>query len=183
MGARFVSPHRNYSHGIRAHVPAHLGPDGKMVPEVTPLSADFTPDWRRDEDIALAKSVFTFRGLPIHENGQTIDPTYRIAVYDSELAKLRDGLSDEDEAFIVEALRHNGPIGQMYVEVLPVAASKPWNGYDDLEDADRIAELAVAIQCDLAQVILYEQQNANRADVLDALQAVGESAETIIVSA
>jgi len=105
-------------------------------------------------------------------------------VFDSEVAKLQNGWTDEEEAEVVEALRHNGPIGQMYVEVVPAPADKPWNGYDELEDAARIAELAVAINADLAQVILYETQNANRYFVIEALEAAKADAdETIIVSA
>lgn len=182
--ARFVSPHRNYSHGVRSEVEAHLGPDGVMVPYQRHLSADFGPDLRTDEDLNLAKSVFTFRGLPIYENGQPVDPAFRVSVFDSEVAKLQNGWTDEEEAMVVEALLHNGPIGQMYVEVVPTPAEKPWNGYDELEDAARIAELAVAINADLEQVIRYEAENANRFYVLEALEAAKADAdETIIVSA
>lgn len=182
--ARFVSPHRNYSHGVREEKPQRLGPYGEHLPEQKALIADFGPDLRNDDDLALAKSTFTFRGLPIRENGQTIDPAYRISVFDSEVAKLRLGWTDEEEALVVDTLRNNGPIGQMYVEVLPVAASKPWNGYDELDDAARIVELALGINADIEQVALYEKQNQNRAEVLDALAALDTAAsETIIVSA
>jgi hypothetical protein len=182
--ARFVSPHRNYSHGVRSERAAHLGPDGVMVPEVSRLSADFTPDLRTDEDIALAKSTFTFRGLPIWENGQTVDPTYRISVFDSEVAKMQNGWSDADEAEVVEALRHNGPIGTMYVEFVPVAPEIPWPGYDDLSDVERIVDLAVGINADLDKVLAYERVNQDRPEVLAALEAAQADAnETIIVSA
>ena len=182
--ARFVSPHRNYAHGVRPEIEAHLGPDGVMVPKQTALSADFGPDLRTDEDVTLAKSVFTFKGMPIYENGQELDPSYRISVFDSEVAKLQNGWSDEDEAAVVEALRFNGPVGQMYVEVVPVPAEKPWNGYDDLTDASRIVDLAIGTGADLSQVAAYESENLNREDVLWALQsAQAEAAETITVSA
>ena len=182
--ARFVSPHRSYAHGVRSAREAYLGPDGQMVPEVTALEAAFTPDLRTDEDIAIAKSTFKFRGMPIYESGQEVDPTYRISVFDSEVAKLQNGWTDDDEAFVVETLRHNGPIGQMYVEVIPVPAEKPWNGYDELTDADRIVDLAIGIGADLSKVIAYETENANREAVIDALQAtLTEADETIIVSA
>lgn len=181
--ARFVSQHRNFSLGVRGTVPAHLGPDGVMVPEVTELSADFSPDGRTNEDLALAKSTFVFRGMPIYENGQPVSPSYRISVFESEVAKLRNGWTDEDEALVVEKLR-TGPIGQMYVEVLPVPADKPWNGYDDLTDADRIVDLALAVDADLSKVEQYEREHANRQSVIEALQAATADAdETIIVSA
>jgi hypothetical protein len=182
--ARFVSPHRNFAHGVRGGVPTHLGPDGVMVPEQTELIAEFTPDLRTDVERDLALSTFVFRGMPIYENGQPVDPTYRISVFDSEIAKLQNGWTDSDEQEVVESLRHNGPIGQMYVEVLPVAADKPWNGYDDLNDTARIVDLALGIDADLSKVVQYERENANRPDVIAALEAAIASAdETIIVSA
>ena len=181
--ARFVSPHRNFSVGIRAERDAYLGPDGVMVPAVTPLEAQFTPDLRTDVERDLALSTFQFRGLAIHENGQPVDPTYRISVFDSEVAKLQNGWTDADEAAVVAALR-SGPIGQMYVEVVPVPVEKPWNGYDELTDADRIVELATAIGADLSQVVAYERENRDRDDVIEALKAAeAEADETIIVSA
>lgn len=184
MGARFVSPHRNYGMGIRPHKPAHLGPDGVMVPEQSELFAEFTPDLRTDADTILAKSTFSFRGLAIYENGQHVDPTYRISVFDSEFAKLQNGWSDEDEALVIKTLREKGPIGQMYVEAIPVAADLPWNGYDELSDIDRILDLAVGINADLESVLKYERENQNREDVVAALQAaIAEDSETIIVSA
>lgn len=160
-----------------------LGPYGEQLPFERGLSADFSPDLRTPEDDALAKSTFEFNGLAIYENGQHVDPSYRISVFDSEVMKLKNGWTDEEEALVVETLRHNGPIGQMYVEVLPVAASKPWNGYDELDDADRIMELALGINADLDQVAAYEKQNQNRSDVLDALAGASTADETIIVSA
>jgi len=182
--ARFVSPHRNYAHGIRGYLPQRLGPYGDHLPEQPALEAQFGPDLRTDEDIALAKSSFRFRGLPIWENGQTVEPTYRISVFDSEVAKLQNGWTDEEEALVVDVLRNHGPIGQMYVEVIPVAASVPWNGYDGIDDADRIVDLAVGTNADIAAVIAYEKENQNRSYVVEALEAAaGDSAETIIVSA
>ena len=182
--ARFVSPHRNYKHGVRRETPAHLGPDGKMVPAVRALQAEFDPDLRNDADIALAKSTFTFRGMPIHENGQPVNSTYRISVFDSEIMALKLGWTEEEEALVVDELRNRGPIGQMYVEVVPVPAEKPWNGYDELDDADRIVDLATAIGADLEAILQYERENANRAEVIAALQGVmAEADEQIIVSA
>jgi adenosine/AMP kinase len=182
--ARFVSSHRNYSHGVRNHVASHLGVDGKMVPEQTELQAQFTPDLRTDEDTAVAMAHLQFRGLPIFENGQEVGPFYRISVFDSEIAKLQNDWTDEDEALVVETLRTSGPIGSMYVEVVAAKADKPWNGYDEIKDADRVVELALAIDADLQKVVQYERENLNRPEVLAALDAaIAAAGETISVSA
>lgn len=181
--ARFVSPHRNYSHGVRNALPERVGPRG-IEAEVRGLEAQFNPDGRTDADLALAKSVFNFRGLAMYENGQLVDPGYRVSVFDSEVAKLQHGWTQDEHDLVVDALRHNGPIGQMYVEVIPVAAEKPWNGYDELSDADRIVELALAIDADLTKVVQYESENRNRPQVIAALEAeIASADETIIVSA
>ena len=179
--ARFVSPHRNFSVGVRNGRASYLGPNGAMVPEVTELRADFNPDLRTAEDTALAKSTFTFRGMPIYEDGSEIDPSFRVSVFDSEVAKLQNGWTDEDEQAAVAAVRAS--VGSGCVEVIPVAATKPWNGYDELVDADRIVELATAINADLSAVAQYERENLARPDVLEALEAVNAKDETIIVSA
>jgi hypothetical protein len=182
--ARFVSSHRNYSHGVRSGVAAHLGPDGRMVPERRELSADFTPDLRTDEDTALAMAKLTFRGMPIFEDGREVGPHYRISVFDSEIAKLQNGWTDDEEALVVDALRNHGPIGSMYVEVVPEPAAKPWNGYDDVDSAERIVELALAINADLPKAVQYERENKARVEVISALEdAIAEAGETIVVSA
>lgn len=178
--ARFVSSHRGYSHGVRPHTEAHLGPDGKMVPEQRELAADFSPDLRTDEDLAFALSNLKFRGLPIFEDGSPVKPSYRVSVFDSEVAKLQNGWTDDEEALVVEALRAKGPIGSMYIEFVPEPAAKPWNGYDELTDADRIVELAKAIDADLVQVAQYERENANRPKVLDAIEAAQAAADEVI---
>jgi hypothetical protein len=155
-----------------------------MVPESKFLSADFTPDLRTDVERDLALSTFTFRGMPIYENGQPVDPTYRISVFDSEIAAMQNGWTDEEHALVLEELRTRGPNGQMYVEVVPVPAEKPWNGYDELTDADRIVELAIGIGADLSKVVAYESATLNREAVVDALQgAMAAADETIIVRA
>jgi len=46
--ARFVSPHRNYFHGVREYLPQRLGPYGDHLPEQKALGAEFGPDLRTD---------------------------------------------------------------------------------------------------------------------------------------
>ncbi len=182
--ARFVSQHRNFNHGVRNQRDAHLGPDGKMVPEVTALAAAFNPDLRNDEDLAFALSTFVFKGLPIYESGKEIGPSYRVSVFDSEIARMQLGWTEADEAEVVAALRRSGMNGTAFAELVPEPAAKPWNGYDEVEDASRILELAVAIDADLSKVLQYEVENQNRPLVTAELKtAIAKADETIIVSA
>jgi hypothetical protein len=182
--ARFVSQHRNFSHGVRNAEAAHLGPDGVMVPEVTALAADFSPDLRTDEDIAFAKSTFNFRGMPIYESGKEVEPIYRISVFDSEIARLQNRWSADDEALVVEVLRGSSMNGAAFAELKPEPATKPWNGYDEVNDAARIVELALAIDADLDKVLQYEAENLNRPEVTAEIKiAIAAADETIVVSA
>ena len=182
--ARFVSQHRNFSLGVRNARPAHLGPDGVMVPEVTALEAKFTPDLRNDEDLAFALSTFKFRGLPIYESGEQVGASYRISVFDSEIAKGQNEWTEADEALVVQVLRDASMNGTAFAELVPVPTEKPWNGYDDIEDAARILELALAIDADLTKVLAYEQENKDRPEVTAELKiAIAAADETIFVSA
>lgn len=182
--ARFVSQHRNFIHGIRVAEPAHLGPDGKMVPEVTALDAEFTPDLRTDEDLAFGLSHFNFRGLPIYASGEEVGASYRVSVFDSEIAKRQNGWTDADEALVVDTLRSSGMLGPAFLEMIPEPTEKPWNGYDSIEDADRILELAIGIDADLQKVLAYETENQNRPEVTATLKvAIAEASENIVVSA
>jgi hypothetical protein len=182
--ARFVSQHRNFNHGVRNAREAHLGPNGQMVPEVTALDAQFTPDLRTDEDLAFALSKFNFKGLPIYESGKEIGPSYRVSVFDSEIARMQLGWTEADEAEVVAALRGSSMNGAAFAELIPEPAVKPWNGYDEVEDAARIVELALAIDADLSKVLAYEVENQNRPAVTAELKiAIAAADETIVVSA
>lgn len=182
--ARFVSQHRNFVHGVRNPSAPHLGPDGKMVPEVTALAAQFTPDLRNDEDLAFALSTFKFKGLPIYESGKEVGASYRISVFDSEIARMQNGWTEADEAEVVAALRGSSMNGTAFAELIPEPAAKPWNGYDEQEDAARIVELALAIDADLQKVMQYETENRNRPEVVAELKdAIAAADETIVVSA
>ena len=84
----------------------------------------------------------------------------------------------------MDTLRTSGPIGAMYVEVIAAKATKPWNGYDDVTDADRVLELAVAIDADLLKVAQYERENRARPEVLAKIDAaIAAAGEQITVSA
>lgn len=182
--ARFVSQHRNYRHGVRAHLPERMGVNGVMLPAVPELEAVFTTDLRTDEDLALALSRFAFRGVPIYENGQPANISLRISVFDSEIAARQNGWSDEDEQYVIDVLRGSSHNGAAFIEVVPASAIKPWNGYDEVADVSRIVELAVAIDADLRAVLQYERENQARPDVEYALQrAIEAEEETVIVRA
>ncbi len=126
-----------------------------------------------------------FHGMQEDESGRPLPIEIRLAVFDSEVAKLANHWSDEVEAEVVEWLRSNPRYGVDFVEVVPAPVGKPWPGYDGVDDPDRIIEIAGDIEADLNAVLRYEKENAKRDWVIAALEREIESLDEaeIVVSA
>ena len=141
--AQFVSQHQNFRHGVRDEVPQHLGHDGKMVPHVRPLEAVFDRGGLTPEAITEAKAKLTFHGLMEYESGEDLDPTYRMSVFDSEVRSCRTGgRTTERRALVVNVLRASEENGRAYVEIVPAPATIPWANYDEIDDPDKVVEIA-----------------------------------------
>lgn len=183
--ARFVSQYKNHTVGIRNHSESHLGRDGKMVPEVPGLEAVFEHRLTTASDVEEAKSRLTFKGLmQVEGTEEPYGYGLRVSVFDSEQAQLANGWSDADRILVEEVLRSAHGNGSDFFESIPAPAVKPWKGYDSVTDVDRILELALAIDADLAEVVSYERENKNREDVIAALLAAqAEQDETVIIRA
>jgi hypothetical protein len=179
--AQFVSQYPGYRHGARDEVSEHLGHDGRMVPQVRPLEAVFARGGLTKEAIIEAKSKLTFHGLMEHESGDDLDPVYRIAVFDSEVAKLQEGWTDEEEALVVNVLRASEENGRAYVEIVPAPAGLPWRNYDEIEDPDEVVKIAKTIEADLDEIIRYELENQKRERWLQALTKAQEEQEKVVV--
>jgi len=179
--AQFVSQYPGYRHGVRDEVSEHLGHDGRMVPQVRPLEAAFDRGGLTPEAITEAKAKLTFHGLMEYESGDDLDPTYRMAAFDSEVAKLQGGWTDEEEALVINVLRASEENGRAYVEVIPAAAELPWANYEEVEDPDKAVEIALTIGADLDEVIRYELENQKRERWLEALTRAKETQEEVVV--
>ena len=181
MKARFVSQIRNLTVGVRTGRESQLGADGRMAPAVPTLEAVFEHSLATKADIEAAKSGMHFHGLMQLDNGQDFGHGLRVSVFDAEHAQLQNGWSDEDTALVVETLR-NIPSGD-FIEVEVAAAEKPWNRYDELEDPERIVELAREFGADAQSVIAYEVENRNRPQVIEPRELAIDEIEEAVVSA
>lgn len=179
--AQFVTQYPGYRHGVRDEVPEHLGHDGKMIPFVRPLEAVFGRGGLTPEAITEGKAKLTFHGLMEYESGEDLDPTYRLAVFDSEVAKLQEGWTDEEEALVVNVLRASEENARAYVEIIPAPAEIPWANYAEVDDPDKVVEIALTIGADLAEVIRYESENENRERWLDALTKAKDTQEEVVI--
>jgi hypothetical protein len=182
--AQFVSQYQSFRHGVRDEVPQHLGHDGKMVPEVRSLEAEFSRGALTPEAITEAKAKLTFHGLMEHESGEDLDPVYRMSVFDSEVMQLQLGWTDDERELVENVLRASDENGRAYVEVIPAPATIPWANYDEIEDPKKVVEIANTIEADLDEVIRYELENQNRERWLKALtEAKATQEEVVIVKA
>jgi hypothetical protein len=166
--ARFVSQYLKFSHGVRDGVPARIGLEGKMLPEVRALEAEFTHNGATPKDALIAKSALKFTGVPEDEAGNPIDPAYRISVFDSEAAKLALGWTDDEETLVVDTLRDSGDFGRAFTEILPEPIEAPWPNYDQTAP-EEIVKVAGLINADLELALAYEKENQNRPGVVDDL--------------
>lgn len=179
--AQFVSNSSNYRHGVRDEVPEHLGHDGRMVPAVRHLEAVFSRGGLTPEAITEGKAKLAFHGLLEYESGDDLDPTYQMAVFDSEVAKLQEGWTDEEEALVLNVLRSSSENGLGYIEIVPAPAGLPWANYEEIEDPDEVVKIATMIKADLDEVIRWELENQNRDRWLDALANARAAQEEVVI--
>ena len=181
--ARFVARYGNYSVGVRSATQERLGHDGKMIPGLRRLDANFQNRLVNDDDVAMAVATFQFRGLPEDtDTNEHISPVYRLGVWDSEEARAFEGLSDDEVDLIIEALRKDVGYGQDHVEVTAPAAAAPFPNYDVLS-VEEILQLLKLTGIDVQAVIAYERENENRESLLKRLEGVEVDDDSVVVSA
>lgn len=164
-----------YSVGIRSTVVEHYA-TGQQKTVIEGLEAQFENKGLTDQEVEIGLKTFNWPGLPEdRETGTLVSPISHLSVFDSESARKQYGWSDEDENLVVQTLRSNSGLGREFIEVEVPKAPAPWAGYDKLESADKIAEIALATETKLADVIAYELENRDREDVIDVLRDLLDS--------
>jgi hypothetical protein len=124
-----------------------------------------------DIDAALAYWK-TFPGLPVEEDEVTpANPVEngRVGVWDSVAWQAEYSLSDEDREAGENLLLNDPAHGIEYIVVEEVKAAKPWPSYDDMHH-NKVASLATELGL-VAEALAYEQENKNRASVVEQLEA------------
>lgn len=178
--ARFISRSKNYSHGIQDEVSEPFANGTKRV-LTKGLEAKFEPRGVKPHEIEEASRRLHFKGIPEDKDTRRdVSPVPRLSLFDSEVAAKRLRWTEEEHELVVQTLRESDRNGQDFVEVLPVKVPAPWAGYDNLNDADRIAELALETET-VAAALAYERDNQKREDVLEALTGLLETVEQEIV--
>lgn len=170
--ARFVAKYAKYRHGVRTGRFMVLG-DGQRQELAKELFAKFERSVPREDEIKIAITQLQHTGLPIDKDTEEhFSPRSRISGFDSEAAQERYGWTDEERELVEQVLRSSDAYGREFLEVGDevYSSAKPWQNYDNITDAFTIVDLVKLTGVPVEQVIAYEKHNANREDVLEALE-------------
>ena len=157
-------------------------PQTGVVLKVHPaLSVQFypaagAPDWAKE---AVAKLAGFNRGL-----GNNEDPYSRVGALDLDEEAKRQNWTPEEKKFAEEALTNADANGVEYVICSPPKTVKPWDKYDEFVGEDAIEKILYTIDLIGAEpkaVLRYEKENANREDVIEAIQSLVEKDEEDVV--
>lgn len=131
----------------------------------------------------VAEKTMVFQGVALEEDEVTpVSLQARIGVFDTDVAADQRGWTQEQKDWIERKLLGSGDRGSQFILVEQARAPKPWPKYDELRAVGRrtvkdvavkVAEMTQDLGIDPASVIAYERENANRAEVLEALAGVG----------
>jgi len=190
---RFVSKSANFSAGnfrnakegiaqpevkvIGGKTVASVGETYTLTPAV-PINFSQYGITQKDIDAALAHWT-KWPGLPVEEDGVTpANPLEhgRIGVWDSVEWQAKNGLSDDEREAGEQMLLTSSYLGFEFIKVEEVKAVKPWPSYDDTHH-NKVASLASELGL-VPEALAYEQENKQRASVLEQLEAAAATLES-----
>lgn len=165
----------------------------KKSPEVASFKVGLLFPW----EIAAAKSTFHFRGQTAWGSpgnvGELVDPSGRIAYYDTVEQQKQNGWTDEYRQRVEQGLLNNKFLGSDFILVERPELPKPWPKYDELVAhgrrtvvmvAEQIKETVDSLGLDTESVVAYEETHLNRPEVINALRGVKEDdGEAVVVAA
>jgi hypothetical protein len=188
---RFISKSAKYQTCFKRDVVEHFATGESRT--LQPLwNIEFQPDGWLAHELAEAKARFINRGLPTElDEVTTVDPTYRFGSFDTaafQREHASEGFDDARRVEMEEWLLQHPDYGHMFFEVAAPTLDPPWPTYDKFRGNQgmalpaRIAEKVREDGYDVGEVLAYERANANREDVVAALEelAAGEPAEELV---
>lgn len=177
---RFISRYARWSYEAIKAVEMPL-PNGKLDVRDAGVICWFRNGNITEEEYETALKHFHFGGLPLEEDGLTpIGPRYRIGVYDTDVEARAQRWTDERKAEVEKALMEAVEHGESFILVTAPPVVAPWPAYDESvgpEAAAQIASLVNLTGADPELVLAYERENANRDDVVAAVEELRVPAE------
>lgn len=165
---RTKSPEWAFAHGVKAQP--------GIVADFQQAGRGLSP-WEIDE----AARVFDFTGVSAGE-----DPINRLSFFDTELHGDAYGWDKATREKAEKRLMSGESFGTDYIVVERPKLVAPWPSYDNLTVhgrrteqivAEKVAEIAREGGYDVASVVAYERENANRPKVIEALEALATEDE------
>lgn len=182
----FISKYGKYELQCRPEVAEQYATGmGRVTQEAlyatfTPASIEPLTQHQREEAI---HRFYLTGGLPQNVDEAThVEPDYRIGRFDSRLAQIQHGWSDNERELVEqELLRHCDIYPEALFRVAEVESPAPWPAYDSFKGTP--AQLAKKVSedgYDVHEVIAYEMANQNRDAVIAALGTLAADQEEIL---
>jgi hypothetical protein len=184
---RAISPIAKYSIQLVEAVPKRgMDASGTIIEyaDRKPVIAEFQTSGLTDWEQLVALESFDFSGLP-----EGVNPLTRVSVFDTE-AYVQRYPAAEQEAHLAEIDARLLQLSTIFPSEFRIvekpAAPKPWPSYDDCEVEDRefrneagevlIVDGILTMQAKTGinpeTIRLYEVEHQNRAEVVEALEAL-----------
>lgn len=181
---RFISKIRKYQICWKKDITAHFATgESSEIQAMRNCEFDLWGSLNQWE-VEAANDRFINTGLNLELDGHTtIDAMDRYSVFDTNRAQEEWDLTDEErlelEDFLQSEQKTRGGYGTYFIRVDAPALAPPWPTYDSFRGVRgaptgaRIAERVLEDGYDVERVLAYERANANRFDVIEALEAIG----------
>jgi len=179
---RFIAKYGRFSVAVRPLIQESFATGERRVLQEQ-LDAQFHEGALRPEERELAIATWTFNGsYQEQDEATTVAPDYRIGLFDSELAQMAHGWSEEDRMIVEQKLLRDIEDGDVNLIAVPrTLIPPPWPRYDDFTGTPQ--ELVRRLLEDghnFDAVITYERSMQNRPEVLAALEGSLGTAEGFI---
>jgi hypothetical protein len=138
-----------------------------------PVYAYFRVGLLEPQERELALSRWTFNGtFQELDEATTVQPDYRIGVFDSRMAQQEYGWSDEVREHVEQVLTEHAARWTDIIVVPRTMVPPPWPLYDDYRGGtSALVRKLVDEGHDLTQVLAYERAMQHRDTVIAALEA------------
>jgi len=168
---RFISPYQRYTiQAVQGSKPVIV--DGTIVVEKPGIRAEFEHGGILDWETELGLKRFRFDGLP-----EGVPPQTRLSVYDTELQAQFGGWDEQTREEVEQGLLDAPAYGTDYILVEKPQLKPPWPYYNQVRSVPKLIAKVREDGHDPAYVREFELQNANRQEVLDALEALAQEAD------
>ena len=170
---RFVSKYGRFGVQIRPEKTEPFA-TGEVRVLQTPVYAMFEPGGLQPLERELALAHWTFNGIYQEQDEVTmVPPDYRIGVFDSELAQLESGWTDEIRIQVEEELTRLAESFEDLIAIPRTLVPPPWPRYDDFKGTtNELIQRLIDDGHDLDAVLTYERATQKREDVIAAIETL-----------